>query len=116
MSGQGTKAKPPRQARKLRPVVGGPWSLRETMSILAYISDPCQPDEKYGGFHPNTVICAASAITHLRELRACLREAIEITHGVVYDGTRARWKSAVRGSANDTGQRSAAQGATHAKA
>ena len=51
-------------------LVGGLMTFEETLATLEYIGTPDQPKPEHGGFHPQTILCAQSALHYLRQLSA----------------------------------------------
>ncbi len=43
-------------------------TLRQTIKSLRYIAE--SPTQEYGGFHEHTILCAKSAIHHIKRLKA----------------------------------------------
>ncbi len=46
-------------------------TLRQTLKNLRYIAE--SPEQKYGGFHEQTILCAKSAIHHIKKLAAAIK-------------------------------------------
>ena len=44
-----------------------PWTMKQTLDGLRYIAKSPKPE--HGGFHPQTVAIAKSALHHIKRLR-----------------------------------------------
>lgn len=71
---------------------GALLGLHETREMLAYIA--ASPDREHGGFHPNAVLTAKSALQHLDDMDARLNRVRDMGEVYIYPSD---WRCAKMG-------------------